>query len=63
MYLVRKETKYAAFDAWIPGIGAFQMTVGKENAMLEGIRGAHNSMDNIWKGQDSFPAIMETKET
>ena len=26
------------------------------------VRGAHNSMDNIWKGQDSFPSIMETKE-
>jgi hypothetical protein len=26
-----KTTNYAAIDAWIPGIGAFQMTVGKNH--------------------------------
>jgi hypothetical protein len=28
---VPKTKKYAAIDAWIPGIGAFQMTVGKKH--------------------------------
>jgi hypothetical protein len=28
---VPKTTNYAAIDAWIPGIGAFQMTVGKKH--------------------------------
>jgi hypothetical protein len=28
---VPKAKNYAAIDAWIPGIGAFQMTVGKKH--------------------------------
>ncbi len=35
---VPKTTKYAAFDAWIPGIGAFQMTVGKKHDINIGAR-------------------------
>jgi hypothetical protein len=30
---VPKTSNYAAIDAWIPGIGAFQMTVGKTHAI------------------------------
>ena len=35
---VPKTTNYAAIDAWIPGIGAFQMTVGKEHDIKVGVR-------------------------
>ncbi len=28
---VPKEKNYAAIDAWIPGVGAFQITVGKNH--------------------------------
>jgi hypothetical protein len=31
-------TNYTAIDAWIPGIGAFQMTVGKTHAIKGGAR-------------------------
>lgn len=33
---VPKTTNYAAIDAWIPGIGAFQMTVGKKHDIKGG---------------------------
>jgi hypothetical protein len=33
-----KTKNYAAIDAWIPGIGAFQMTVGKKHAIQGGAR-------------------------
>ncbi len=33
-----KKTTYAAIDAWIPGIGAFQMTVGKKHDIKGGAR-------------------------
>ena len=33
---VPKKTNYAAIDAWIPGIGAFQMTVGKKHDIKAG---------------------------
>ncbi len=33
---VPKTTNYAAIDAWIPGIGAFQMTVGKKHDIKSG---------------------------
>jgi hypothetical protein len=35
---VPKTTNYAAIDAWIPGIGAFQMTVGKKHDIKVGAR-------------------------
>ena len=35
---VPKTTNYAAIDAWIPGIGAFQMTVGKRHDIKGGAR-------------------------
>jgi hypothetical protein len=35
---VPKTTNYAAIDAWIPGIGAFQMTVGKKHDIKGGAR-------------------------
>ena len=35
---VPKTTKYAAIDAWIPGIGAFQITVGKNHDIKGGAR-------------------------
>jgi hypothetical protein len=35
---VPKTTNYAAIDAWIPGIGAFQMTVGKKHDIKCGAR-------------------------
>jgi len=35
---VPKTTNYAAIDAWIPGIGAFQMTVGKTHDIKVGAR-------------------------
>jgi hypothetical protein len=35
---VPKTTNYAAIDAWIPGIGAFQMTVGKKHDINDGAR-------------------------
>ena len=35
---VPKTTNYAAIDAWIPGIGAFQMTVGKKHEIKGGAR-------------------------
>jgi hypothetical protein len=36
---VPKTTNYTAIDAWIPGIGAFQMTVGKKHDIKGGARG------------------------
>jgi hypothetical protein len=33
-----KTKNYAAIDAWIPGIGAFQMTVGKKHDIKGGAR-------------------------
>ena len=33
-----KTKNYAAIDAWIPGIGAFQMTVGKKHGIKGGAR-------------------------
>ena len=36
---VPKTAKYTAIDAWIPGIGAFQMTVGKNHDIKAGARG------------------------
>jgi hypothetical protein len=35
---VPKTTNYAAIDAWIPGIGAFQMTVGRKHDIKDGAR-------------------------
>jgi hypothetical protein len=35
---VPKTTNYTAIDAWIPGIGAFQMTVGKKHDIKGGAR-------------------------
>jgi hypothetical protein len=35
---VPKTTNYTAIDAWIPGIGAFQMTVGKKHDINCGAR-------------------------
>jgi hypothetical protein len=35
---VPKTTNYVAIDAWIPGIGAFQMTVGKAHGIKGGAR-------------------------
>jgi hypothetical protein len=35
---VPKTTNYAAIDAWIPGIGAFQMTVGKKHDIKGGAK-------------------------
>jgi hypothetical protein len=35
---VPKTTNYAAIDAWIPGIGAFQMTVGKKHDIKVGAK-------------------------
>lgn len=35
---VPKTANYAAIDAWIPGIGAFQMTVGKKHDIKVGAR-------------------------
>jgi hypothetical protein len=35
---VPESTNYTAIDAWIPGIGAFQMTVGKEHVIKGGAR-------------------------
>jgi hypothetical protein len=35
---VPKSTNYAAIDAWIPGIGAFQMTVGKKHDINDAAR-------------------------
>jgi hypothetical protein len=35
---VPKTTNYAAIDAWIPGIGAFQMKVGKKHGIKVGAR-------------------------
>jgi hypothetical protein len=35
---VPKTTNYTAIDAWIPGIGAFQMTVGKTHGIKGGAR-------------------------
>ncbi|EGF76439.1 hypothetical protein BATDEDRAFT_28349 [Batrachochytrium dendrobatidis JAM81] len=34
---VPKTKNYAAIDAWIPGIGAFQMTVGKRHDIKSGV--------------------------
>ena len=36
---VPKTANYTAIDAWIPGIGAFQMTVGKNHDIKGGARG------------------------
>ena len=36
---VPKTSNYAAIDAWIPGIGAFQMTVGKKHDIKTGVIG------------------------
>lgn len=36
---VPKTKNYAAIDAWIPGIGAFQMTVGKKHEIRGGVKG------------------------
>jgi hypothetical protein len=35
---VPKKTNYTAIDAWIPGIGAFQMTVGRKHDIKGGAR-------------------------
>jgi hypothetical protein len=35
---VPKTSNYAAIDAWIPGIGAFQMTVGKIHTIRGGAK-------------------------
>ena len=35
---VPKTTNYTAIDAWMPGIGAFQMTVGKKHDIKSGAR-------------------------
>jgi hypothetical protein len=35
---VPKTTNYAAIDAWIPGIGAFQMTVGKKHDIKASVK-------------------------
>jgi len=35
---VPKTKNYAAIDAWIPGIGAFQMTVGKDHELKKEVR-------------------------
>jgi hypothetical protein len=35
---VPKTKNYAAIDAWIPGLGAFQMTVGKKHDIKSGAR-------------------------
>jgi hypothetical protein len=34
---VPKTKNYTAIDAWIPGIGAFQMTVGKKHDIKDGV--------------------------
>jgi hypothetical protein len=31
-----KNKNFAAIDAWIPGIGAFQMTIGKTHNIIKG---------------------------
>jgi len=35
---VPKTTNYTAIDAWIPGVGAFKMTVGKKHDIKDGAR-------------------------
>jgi hypothetical protein len=35
---IPKPTNYTAIDAWIPGIGAFQMTVGRKHGIKGGAR-------------------------
>ena len=40
-----KTANFVAFDAWIPGIGAFQMTVGKTHD----IKGGKATIDNLTK--------------
>lgn len=35
---VPKKSNYPAIDAWIPGIGAFQITVGKKHNIKDGVR-------------------------
>jgi hypothetical protein len=45
-HLYAPETKnYAAIDAWIPGIGAFQMTVGKKHDIKGGARDDLDMLD------------------
>jgi hypothetical protein len=36
---VPKAKNYAAIDAWIPGIGAFQMTIGKKHGINDRAKG------------------------
>jgi hypothetical protein len=41
-----KTKNFAAIDAWIPGIGAFQMTVGRTH---DSIKGAENDLEMLGK--------------
>jgi hypothetical protein len=50
---VPKTTNYAAVDAWIPGVGAFQMTVGKKHDIKDSAKSdleklGKNSMKLYW---------------
>ena len=39
LYVPKKSKNYAAIDAWIPGIGAFQMTIGKKHGINDRAKG------------------------
>ena len=44
-------SNYAAIDAWIPGIGAFQMTVGEKHAIRGG---AENDLAMLKEGNKLY---------
>jgi hypothetical protein len=48
---VPKTTNYTAIDAWIPGIGAFQMTVGKTHGIKDG---AKNDLAMLGQGANKL---------
>jgi hypothetical protein len=56
---VPKTKNYAAIDAWIPGIGAFQMTVGKNHDIKTG---AKDDLAMLGGGNKSVPRQQDKRE-